>query len=163
MGISWKAKLTWTEWCLGTERRDFWAYLTWMNFTHICVVQEALLSLFLSWGKWVVVGVKDPPHSQPGSDGAGIQTYELASAWGGRGGGSGAERGEGTGGKAQLAADCTRPQPSRLPEHSWATHTKSLCLLTHTNSTTFRTEGNLSISSLSLHWSQHDFLLCADK
>ena len=38
------------------------------------------------------MGVKDPPHSQPGSDGAGIQTYELASAWGGRGGGSGAER-----------------------------------------------------------------------
>lgn len=28
------------------------------------------------------------------------------------------ERGEGTGGKAQLASDCTRPQPSRLPEHS---------------------------------------------
>ena len=58
-------------------------------------VEELLFSLFLSWGKRGLVGVKDPTHSQPGNDGAGIQTYKSASAWDG-GGGGGAE---GWGGK----------------------------------------------------------------
>ena len=115
------------------------------NFTHIRVVEELLLSLFLSWGKWGLVGAKDPSHIQLGNDGAGIQSYESASAWDRRGGGGGAGR-EGRRRARPRSPARRRLHPPSAVQTSRAllshTHRQPLCLLKHTNSTTFGTEVN---------------------